>query len=174
MPTSGFSKTPLPTPMTLGPHYHQAHPRRGKLGFLEGGLQACPSSCSQTGRRGPEGSRGLSEATQSGSVHPSPAPSSPQPSLAPSFLSSLLFQGFQGSLATSTRMARRGTQGFLGCLEKSAPRAPLGPRVSQGLPESEAPRVNRETTRPRRKSPSQPHAPSTTTRDRASPSASTT
>ena len=163
MPTSGFSKTPLPTPTALGPHYHQAHPRCGKLGFLEGGSQACPFSCSQMGHRGPEGSRGLSEATQSGSLPPSPAPSSPQPSLAPSCLSSLLFQGFQGSLANSTRMARRETQGFLGCPEKSAPRAPLGPRVSQGLPEPAAPRVNQETTRPRRKSPSRPHAPSTTT-----------
>lgn len=134
MPTSGFSKTPLPTPMTLGPHYHQAHPRRGKLGFLEGGLQACPSSCSQTGRRGPEGSRGLSEATQSGSVHPSPAPSSPQPSLAPSFLSSLLFQGFQGSLATSTRMARRGTPGFPGMPGKVGPKGPIGPKGVPGPP----------------------------------------
>lgn len=163
MPTSRFSKTPPPTPTALGPHYHQAHPKCGKRGFLEGGLQACPSSCSQTGRRGPEGSRGLSEATQSGSLPPSPAPSSPHSSLAPSFISSLLFQGFQGELATSTRMARRGTQGFLGCQEKSAPRAPLGPRVSQGLPEPAAPRVNRETTGPPRKLPSRPHAPSTTT-----------
>uniref|UniRef100_A0A8Q3WKR5 Complement C1q B chain n=1 Tax=Homo sapiens TaxID=9606 RepID=A0A8Q3WKR5_HUMAN len=91
-----------------------------------------------------------------------------------SLLWSLLFQGFQGWLETMVSSERRETQGFLGIQEKSAPRAPWALKVAQGPLEPQAPKVNRETTRPPRKSPSLPQEPSTSPCAGTRPSASTT
>uniref|UniRef100_A0A8Q3WLT6 Complement C1q B chain n=1 Tax=Homo sapiens TaxID=9606 RepID=A0A8Q3WLT6_HUMAN len=82
--------------------------------------------------------------------------------------------GFQGWLETMVSSERRETQGFLGIQEKSAPRAPWALKVAQGPLEPQAPKVNRETTRPPRKSPSLPQEPSTSPCAGTRPSASTT